>query len=45
MRLFKRKALTKTDEKMEKNIMQMVTTYGESFYNWNGKLYESDIVR
>lgn len=23
----------------------MVTTYGENFYSWNGKLYESDIVR
>lgn len=45
MRLFRKRAPTKTDEKMEKNIMQMVTTYGESFYSWNGKLYESDIVR
>lgn len=45
MRLFGKRAPAKTDEKMEKNIIQMVTTYGESFYSWNGKLYESDIVR
>ena len=45
MRLFRKKARTKTDEKMEKDIMRMVTTYGESFYIWNGRLYESDIVR
>lgn len=45
MKLFRKRSPTKTDEKVEKNIMQMVTTYGESFYSWNGKLYESDIVR
>lgn len=45
MKLFRKRSPTKTDEKIEKNIMQMVTTYGESFYSWNGKLYESDIVR
>jgi len=27
------------------NAIAMVTTYGESFFSWNGKLYESDIVR
>lgn len=34
-----------TNEKASKNIMQMVTSYGEHFYSWNGKLYDSDIVR
>lgn len=29
----------------EKSVMQMVTTYGESYLAWNGRLYESDIVR
>ena len=24
---------------------QMVTTWGEHYYAWNGKLYQSDIVR
>lgn len=27
------------------SVITMVTTYGESFFSWNGKLYESDIVR
>lgn len=35
----------KTNEKTNKNIMQMVTAYGETYYAWNGKLYDSDIVR
>ena len=34
-----------SDNKTEKNVLQMVTTTGEYFYSWNGKLYESDIVR
>lgn len=29
----------------EGSRLAMVTTYGESYYAWNGKLYESDIVR
>lgn len=33
------------DSKAGKNAMQMVTTAGEYYYAWNGKLYESDIVR
>ena len=28
-----------------KEVLQMVTTAGEYYYSWNGKLYESDIVR
>ncbi len=33
------------DEKTGKQVLQMVTTYGEHFYAWNGKLFDSDIVR
>lgn len=33
------------NEKTDKTVLKMVTTYGENFYAWNGKLYESDIVR
>lgn len=40
---FKKKVLK--NEKAAKNVMQMVTAYGENFYSWNGKLYDSDIVR
>ncbi len=43
MALFGKKA--KRKEKTDGNIMQMVTTYGEHFFSWNGKLYDSDIVR
>ena len=32
-------------EKATKSVMEMVTTYGEHYYEWNGKLYQSDIVR
>lgn len=32
-------------EKAGRNVMQMVTTYGEHYYSWDGKLYDSDIVR
>ncbi len=43
MRLFKKRKLQ--DGKADKNIIKMVTTYGEHFYSWNGRLYDSDIVR
>ena len=43
MRLFRKRKLT--DEKADKSVMQMVTTYGEHFYAWNGRLFDSDIVR
>lgn len=43
MGLFKKRKLK--DEKIEKSILQMVNTYGEHFYSWNGRLYDSDIVR
>ena len=45
MKLFRKREPTGDVDRMDKNIMQMVTTYGESFYSWNGKLYENDIVR
>ncbi len=44
MALFKKRKAMKA-EKAGKNVMQMVTTYGEHYYSWNGKLYDSDIVR
>lgn len=34
-----------TDNPKEKSILKMITTVGEFYYSWNGKLYESDIVR
>ena len=33
------------DKPGERSILKMVTTLGEFYYAWNGKLYESDIVR
>ncbi len=44
MGLFKRRKAIK-NEKADNNVLQMVTTYGENFYSWNGRLYDSDIVR
>lgn len=34
-----------TDKPKEKSILKVITTVGEFYYSWNGKLYESDIVR
>lgn len=38
---------TKKENQKEtgEQILRMITTYGEHFYSWNGKMYESDIVR
>ena len=40
---------TKKNESVSKpdagSQIQMITTYGDYYYAWNGKLYESDIVR
>ncbi len=44
MRLFRKREPTK-NEKADKSVLKMVTTYGEHYYAWNGKLFESDIVR
>ena len=35
----------KTDRPVESTTYQMMTTWGEHFYQWNGNLYDSDIVR
>lgn len=47
MKLFRKREPTIKNEtsKGDKDILKMVTTYGEHYYKWNGKLYESDIVR
>ena len=34
-----------TNQKANGSIIKMVNTYGEHYYSWNGKLYQSDIVR
>ena len=34
-----------TNEKAHKEIIRMVNTWGENYYSWNGKLYDSDIIR
>lgn len=44
MGLFRKREPTK-NEKAGKEIIQMVTTWGEHYYAWNGNLYESDIIR
>jgi len=42
----KREPTTNAKEgNVNKDVFQMVTTYGEHYYSWNGKLYQSDIVR
>lgn len=48
MKLFNRnrsREPTKREKPSDGSRMEMVTVYGEHFYSWNGKLYESDIVR
>ena len=35
----------KVEKPTEQNHLAMVTTWGEQYYSWNGRLYESDIVR
>lgn len=32
-------------EKAQKEVIRMVNTWGEHYYSWDGKLYNSDIVR
>lgn len=45
--LFRKREPTKNEksDKASKQVLEMVTTYGEHYYGWNGKLYQSDIVR
>lgn len=47
MKLFDRrnKNPTKDEKPTQQSRVAMLTTYNESYYAWNGKLYESDIVR
>lgn len=47
MKIFRKRSPTNqvSDQPSEKNTLRMVTLYGESYYAWNGKLYESDIIR
>lgn len=47
MKLFNtsRKREPTKNEKAGKEIIKMVNTYGETYYSWDGKLYNSDIVR
>lgn len=42
---WKREPTNQAADKASKNVLRMVTTLGEYYYAWNGKLYESDIVR
>lgn len=44
MGLFRKREPTK-NEKAGKEIIKMVNTWGEHYYNWDGRLYNSDIVR
>ncbi|MCI7181874.1 MAG: phage portal protein [Schaedlerella sp.] len=34
-----------SDRASQSSCIKMITTYGENYYAWDGKLYESDIVR
>lgn len=48
MKIFRKREPTvnkESEQKGTKDVLKMVTTYGEYYYAWNGKLYESDIVR
>lgn len=49
MNLFRRKRdptnEKPTDKPTEQSRLAMVTTWGEYYYAWNGRLYDSDIVR
>lgn len=44
MKLFRKREPTK-NEKVGKEVIKMINTWGEHYYAWNGKLYDSDIVR
>lgn len=45
MKLFNRNREPTKDKPTSGNQFKMVTTWGDYYYSWNGKLYESDIVR
>lgn len=45
MKFFNRNREPTTDKPTVGSQFKMVTTWGDYYYSWNGKLYESDIVR
>ncbi len=46
MKLFSfRKREPTKNEKVQKEVIKMFNTWGENYYSWDGKLYNSDIVR
>ena len=44
MGLFRKRVAVK-NERSGKEILKMVNIWGEQYYKWDGKLYNSDIVR
>lgn len=44
MGFFRKREPTK-NEKVGKEVLKMVNMWGEHYYSWDGKLYNSDIVR
>lgn len=45
MSLFRKNKQLENENPTEQSRISMLTTWGEQYYAWNGKLYESDIVR
>ena len=46
MALFNRRSREPTNEKpTQQSVLKMVTLENEYYYSWNGKLYDSDVVR
>ena len=46
MALFNRRSREPTNEKpTQQSVLKMVTMENEYYYAWNGKLYQSDLVR
>ncbi len=42
---WKRSPTEEKKDASDRNVISMLTTVGESYYAWNGKMYESDIIR
>lgn len=45
MGLFNKSKSKTSDNNVESSVIAMIQDYGNGFYAWNGKLYQSDIVR
>ena len=45
MGLFKSKNKSRNTDAPAKTKIELVTTTGNGFYSWNGKLYKSDIIK